>query len=825
MSICDQSTCDILGNVGIDFIRTSSISQPPSNNNDGEKILQNHYSKLWKFKTSSIQEPDYIPGSYFGSNYFMSVNISKLPEIADFDEIKCDEYFQRNSNLTFQEIEEKKSVIKAEIAEKEILKGMKDYFASNNEDVLIFCNQDFQDIRRGIYLERDICVINMTKGYFLVVEAKATFHQAQCKTATRQLAETKDILKYAFANKFELKQRWNIITIIYCTTIDDDVKICSLCKNFVIVKNKGDIVKNLDKALSGQTTKHWKYVGDFFCALNYIIPKRARIGKELLNENDTKEILNRALLEELCQNLKISNQALNIFHWSDSSDLPNFHRLLNLTLKKVFFDSGYATGKREFLINCAEKLLKGREKVLFIINTSCTDIQNTPSLIQLKLEDNFQNYCNSQNFKFMVQNLNINTKQGNENLIKSHPDFNILIDELMFDNKIVDHQSLISWSHLTQKRHLWISLGFRENEFDRNQISNYFFLPNLNYAMTCPSDIIKHLKSGFGNLNKIIGTFKIHSNLPTFLPLSIKAPNFKVGFELSLEVLNNVVGDKVPAMFVLDFKDLFSSSQLISHIHDIYQNFLQRDIPAIYFGTETINEAKDWITNSNKYSCLLQGQGCSAQFEGKIALENHLRYVCKLPNCGFHVSEQNLDQYIKQHLTQDHGMTVVLDVDQYVKKKSSKTGCNVRRCKKNDLERYALELHLKNHHQISIHDNETHHKENKSWKYEHKNDLITDLKLTQGLKEKVVIAFQNEKYPDYKPLMLATAIFIAVNIPESEFQNFCFLSHPTERLKQKAISIIEYDKIISKHPREEDSLHRINPEGFPTNGNAIQIRH
>ena len=57
-----------------------------------------------------------------------------------------------------------------------------------------------------------------------------------------------------------------------------------------------------------------------------------------------------------------------------------------------------------------------------------------------------------------------------------------------------------------------------------------------------------------------------------------------------------------------------------------------------------------------------------------------------------------------------------------------------------------------------------------------------------------------------------------MNIPESEFQNFCFLSHPTERLKQKAISIIEYDKIISKHPREEDSLHRSNPEGFQTNG-------
>ena len=131
---------------------------------------------------------------------------------------------------------------------------------------------------------------------------------------------------------------------------------------------------------------------------------------------------------------------------------------------------------------------------------------------------------------------------------------------------------------------------------------------------------------------------------------------------------------------------------------------------------------------------------------------------------------------------------------------------------------------MKNYHQISIHDNETHHKENKSWKFEQKKELVTDLKLTQGLKEKVVIAFQNEKYPDYKPLMVATAIFIAVKIPDSEFQNFCFLSHPTERPKRKAISIIGDDKIISKHPREEDSLCKSNPEGFQTNGNAIQIR-
>ena len=32
------------------------------------------------------------------------------------------------------------------------------------------------------------------------------------------------------------------------------------------------------------------------------------------------------------------------------------------------------------------------------------------------------------------------------------------------------------------------------------------------------------------------------------------------------------------------------------------------------------------------------------------------------------------------------------------------------------------------------------------WKFEHKNDLVTDLNLTQGLKEKVVVAFQNDKH-------------------------------------------------------------------------------
>ena len=50
--------------------------------------------------------------------------------------------------MTPKEIRDKINAINGEVAEKEILNGVKDYFKNNpNEDALILCNQDLHDIR------------------------------------------------------------------------------------------------------------------------------------------------------------------------------------------------------------------------------------------------------------------------------------------------------------------------------------------------------------------------------------------------------------------------------------------------------------------------------------------------------------------------------------------------------------------------------------------------------------------------------------------------------------------------------------------------------
>ena len=112
-------------------------------------------------------------GAYFVPNVFFS----EVPKVIDYGADKGAAYNAKYTNH-----------IRGDDAEKEVYKKLKLYFEGNKDDVLILHSHKFLNDESNN--EKDFILLNLSKGYILVVEVKSS--SSQYAKGKKQLLDTKE---------------------------------------------------------------------------------------------------------------------------------------------------------------------------------------------------------------------------------------------------------------------------------------------------------------------------------------------------------------------------------------------------------------------------------------------------------------------------------------------------------------------------------------------------------------------------------------------------------------------------------------------------------
>ena len=622
------STCNIVGKVSLtrQFVDEEQIVIPckiarwiydlgngDSTSDEGEAkdhLLKRDYPEI--FNLNKITENDFKPGS-IGIKFLPEVFLSKIPKMAEpqkhgtvWPKIAQIYSTPEKQNIVLEHIREEGS-------ELTVIDGIATYYEKcKNEDIFIFFNQDFEDKVNKRWLERDALIVNCTRGYIVVVEAKSELTKSKLSQGSKQLKETmENILKPI---SLSLSQNWDVYFILYGTSIDSSIYVCPSCKPFVLTKSNGTFSKLLQNILSYQGIKDWTYAKDFQLLIKEVLPLRVRIAKNLVSAFTAKQ----SLLEKISRNVQQAGIAEVIAFWT-RIQFNLAHDCVNC--KRVLFDSCFSTGKTLLMRHCIEKLLKKNEKVLFLINTEGNMLP--PTLLLLKLKEYFhQMYQNTPiENNIIVEECNLNEEGAFDDKLKEHQDYHIFIDEIRFEH-CIDYATLIKWNNLISvDKHFWIAICYGKENFDRNQLTDIFFPFQMEYLLRNNRETVQMVQGNLEansssalNDKTKIGEMKIPTNMTrSFDPSNyvFETDNYTNGLRKALTALLRI-SETRSALIVIPWLKCSTDkwcrkcygdqnnkiSQFKKHIYDLYQQLGRQD-PIVYFSRNELPEANDWVKNPN----------------------------------------------------------------------------------------------------------------------------------------------------------------------------------------------------------------------------------
>ena len=515
-----------------------------------------------------VTKDTFIPRS-IGVNHIPNIFLSEISEIAEPKEYESQ---LRKKGEKF--CEDKYQKIKKEFAERTVFEGIEKYFESlEKEDVFIFRNQGLSDGMGKKEWEKDAVIVNLTRAYIFVIEAKSYLTKKLYKNSTdssfekarRQMKNT----AYNFqkiAKNFQ--QKWNLVRMIYATEIDSNLAFCPSCKPFVVSINGGkfeDQIREILKSNSHLDIKDWSYANDFYKIVKIILPKVLQIAGNMAGIIDTS--INDRIVETIRQNVSKASSPENIVFWSKNqyNIIANFK-----TCRRVLFtphNTGYSTGKTVLMAYCAKKMGELNEKVLFVCANSEADhgyFEDKPPLQRMRLQKYFNN---DKYVKVIAKNFGGSGKQETsldyfeEELEKEYRDYHIFIDELhVFDEEYL-YERLIKWSQIIDKRkHFWV-VSYEYRHYDVKSLKKYFHKrPVLTFPLRNTVEIINFCQSrqnaklnfdAYGHLNNL-SNIEIPSNLTTGIePREIIAKSYRDGFEKAVDALMELCNQQ-PALFVID---------------------------------------------------------------------------------------------------------------------------------------------------------------------------------------------------------------------------------------------------------------------------------
>ena len=157
-------------------------------------------------------------------------------------------------------------LIPGEPLEKNIFTTLKKYFSDHeNQKVLVLHgyevmnldslerrdkNGKLKDVQKE---EKDFIIINLTYGYILAIEAKATLNSKSIEKARRQLEGTMKMLKKWFGA--DLKKAWKFFSAVYCERGDEFNKLCRNCDQDFVFSGPDDLLVMLENMHNGYGLK------------------------------------------------------------------------------------------------------------------------------------------------------------------------------------------------------------------------------------------------------------------------------------------------------------------------------------------------------------------------------------------------------------------------------------------------------------------------------------------------------------------------------------------------------------------------------------------
>ena len=97
--------------------------------------------------------------------------------------------------------------------------------------------------------EKDFIIVNLTFGYILAIEAKATLNSKSIEKARKQLEGTKRMLKKWFGA--DLVKEWKFFSAVYCERGDEFNKLCGNCNLDFVFSGPDELLVMLEKMHNG----------------------------------------------------------------------------------------------------------------------------------------------------------------------------------------------------------------------------------------------------------------------------------------------------------------------------------------------------------------------------------------------------------------------------------------------------------------------------------------------------------------------------------------------------------------------------------------------
>ena len=656
-------------NVGISELKL--VHSPASSSQRGKNILFNLGNGYCT--TDEEKAKDYILGREFpqvlklkgiisneefspeciGVNKMPNLNLSEIPHIVNYKDYQTKtrerglfssmNLSQSHKHYRTPENQHRETVnaIKKEVSETEVFQGIEEYFDSRNESVIIFTNIEIHDEK-----EKDALIVNMTRGYILLVEVKNFITDRRYKNQTfssiqkglKQLNEAHQILK----SIFNLKNEWKVIKILFGMDREPLLYICPKCQPFVAISKETKFCKFMEtiiKTSSIEIKADYSFGNDFYKIIRELLPTRLRIAGGVTDLFCSS--MKSSILEGIKGNVKQAGCVENIAFWSNNQ-IDIVQNCLWLP-RCLFVPSrtGYSTGKTLLMAHCAKQLSRRGEKVLWIsTNSEILSFQAerlgfspVKSIQHMNLEKCFKKEKNIELKMFPFDTPYDQKSTVFEKFLKTKSNYHIFIDEVSGreENQDVYHR-IIEWSHLhNQRKHLWVVCYQNVDDISEQQLVEKFVLIDLKYPLRNTSKIVQFCQSKSRETTCRSADEKydhslnvLHLECPSNLtegldPREIKGITYKDGLEKALEVLKDLSDNQIhPTLFVfgnfsymnckkcynmklVNFHGYFGDLQFLSHIKEIYNKCGRPDQEIVenMWMPETRDNyhVKDWVND------------------------------------------------------------------------------------------------------------------------------------------------------------------------------------------------------------------------------------
>ena len=381
--------------------------------------------------------------------------------------------------------ETNQSFVKGYSTEKVCYEALKEYFETKEEWILMLHGANIMNFDFNLDLrlkEKDFIIINGTKGYILLLEAKHSLQGSNRKSSIDQLKDAKTKIQNWFGA--DLGSSWITIGMVYSQKGNCVQDFCDDCQRFLIC-GQDDIKTKLDQLILELPQTEPK-PQEFRIIAKYLL-FFVTAGTICIGAKQRQVVL---------KNIDLASSPRNIDLWA-CFWTPDQKSILEAEdLPRVAFTSSYGTGKTLLMVEKARRLTN----VIFAIHYRNV-IMSSASLLKLDLEEKF----GSQNVQVVF------TRQLDDLLEVINEKTHVFIDELVLDDYNKHRLSQIC----TKAKTVWISIAgnvFEDHSSVFQELD--FYLPQLKVPLRSTKRIIESAKQvgesglstqGFDQLMQSIG--------------------------------------------------------------------------------------------------------------------------------------------------------------------------------------------------------------------------------------------------------------------------------------------------------------------------------